>query len=488
MHRDFLWSALLLLLWSACRTGLEGTLAENQPPQTYLVVDTIIRSGDDRLSSQVRLQWWGDDPDGYITGYEFSTGNDLAAIWTFTWLQDTTFLLPIPPGQDTVDIPFRVRAVDNEGLIDPTPAHLMLPIKNSPPSVQFQYAENNPRKSFPVLRFFWTGSDPDGNSDILRYELCWNDTTALAYAVPATTTSAVFEATDPSWPITDCRVYFNNTTAAAAELMPGLVTGDTNVLFIRAVDQAEAASPWAAATPVWVKRKLSDLLIVDAYLAGGNAVTDFYRQQLNAVGIALADTLQLLEKSGNAYTQQSADNFTQGKVFALFDRIIWFTNDAARSLSIGQRCLNEFFDGNGRLLMSVYVSSLFDEQSDFLEFTPVQSFVVPKDTTLLITDTSLVVATQAGFPDLKSTSFVGVVRPFELVPGAKALYQADLIAKDNATLSLSAWTGPSVIMASKSNTAGNVNFIFSTLELHKLDGLGTMNLFFDHVFNSVFAW
>lgn len=487
MLRPLLAMAAVGLLFSACRTGLEGTLQENQPPQTYLVVDTIIRSGDDRLSSQVHIRWWGDDPDGLIAGYEYSAGSDYTD-WTFTTKQDSIFLLVIPAGEDSVDVPFRIRAIDNFGLADPTPAHLTFPIKNSPPSVAFSYAENHPLKSFPVLRFYWQGSDPDGGPDLLRYELCWNDTTTLPYAVPAYVTAAVFEAVDPGADFSACRVYFNNSNSAAAEHMQGLKPGDTNVLYLRVVDQAETSSPWVASLPVLVKKKLSDVLIVDGYLTGGNSVTAFYRQQLTAAGLTQADTLQIFEKAGNDYTQQSADYFTQGKVFALFRYIVWFTNDAARSLSIGQRSLNEFFDSGGRLLLSVYVSSLFDEQSDFLDFTPVQSFVVPPDTTLLITDTSQVFALEAGYPDLQSSSFVGVVRPFYLVPGARALYEAALIAKDNSTLSLSPWQGPSVVMAAKSNAAGKTNFILSTLELHKLNGKGNMDAFFNQVFNTEFNW
>ncbi|MCS6990529.1 MAG: hypothetical protein NZL95_01550 [Chitinophagales bacterium] len=489
MHRRVL-LLVGIMAASACRIGLQGTLLENQAPETYLIVDTIIRSGNDRLSAQVQIHWWGNDPDGYIIGYEFTTGGDAQGTveWHFTSKQDSTFLLTIPPGADSVDVPFRIRAIDHLGLADPTPAQLTFPIKNSPPTVQFRYAENNPLKSFPVLRFYWEGSDPDGVQDLLRYELCWNDTLALPYSVPATTTSAVFEAVDPKAMLTDCRVYYNNITVAAAELMPGLITGDTNVLYVRAVDQAEAQSPWMAAKPVLVKRPLSDVLIVDGYISNGNTVTAFYRDQLNAIGIAEADTLQLFEKIGNTYTQQSADYFTQAKVFALFQRIIWFTNDAARSLSIGQRCLNDFFNANGRLLMSVYVSSLFDEQSDFLDFTPLSNFIVPSDTTLLLTDTSMIFSLKPGFPDLQSSAYVGVVRPFELVPGAEPLYKAELIAKDNSNLTLSLWQGPSVVMASKANSAGQTHFIFSTLELHRLNGLGNMHIFFDHVFNTLFDW
>lgn len=137
--------------------------------------------------------------------------------------------------------------------------------------------------------------------------------------------------------------------------------------------------------------------------------------------------------------------------------------------------------------MAVYVSSLFDEQSNFLDFTPIQSFVIPEDTTLLLTDTSDIFSLQIGYPDLRSSSFLGVVRPFNLAVGATGLYYGELIAKDNSTLELSNWNGLSTIMASKTNNGGEINFIISTLELQKLDGLGNIHDLFEQILINEFS-
>jgi len=461
----------------------------NLPPQTFTIADTIIRIGNDRLNSQVTVQWWGDDADGYIIGFEFTFDSVLtsATEWHFTIKQDSIFLLATPVGKDTLDFPFWVRAVDNSGLRDPTPAHLLYPVKNSPPSIAFVYTENNPVKTFPVLRFYWQGDDPDGLTNLKRFEMCWNDTTATPYPADITSTGAVFEATDLQTLSPECRVYINNNTAAQVELMKGLKLNDSNVLFIRAVDNADATSSYVGSTKVFVKKPISDILMIDAYTSGGSPVESFYASHLANVGFSLVDTLQLFEKVNGSYTQQSADNLTQSKLFALFKTIVWFTNDASGSLSIGQRSLNPFFDGGGKLLMAVYVSSLFDEQSGFLDFTPIQSFVVPTDTTLLLTDTSKIMSLQNGFPDLLSTTFVGTVRPFIPVVNAIVLYDAQCIAKDNITLSLSNWNGSSSVMAKKANASGEINFIISTLELQKLDGSGNMDLFFSEVMHNEFG-
>jgi hypothetical protein len=447
------------------------------PPETYTIVDTIIRPGDSRFNSQVEISWWGDDPDGYIEGYEFTFDTIISenTVWHFTTSQDSIFLLPTPPGKDTLDFNFHIRAIDNSGVKDPSPASLTYPVKNSLPAVIFVNAENNPVKTFPAIRFYWQGTDPDGNENLDHYELCWNDTSKIPYQLDVSATGAVFEAENLLADFPLCYVYVNNNETAQATLINGLVLNDSNVLYIRAVDKALDVSPYIASYKIFVKKPVSNILLVDGYSTGGASVETFYAQQLSQLGFGPVDTMQVFQQSGSVYTQLSPDNLTQSKVFAMFQTIIWFSNDAANSLSIGQKSLNEFFNNNGKLLMAVYVSSLFDEQSDFLDFTPIESFIVPPDTTLLLTDTSKIIHLQPGYPDLKSTTFLGVVRPFNLAVSATALYDAELIAKDNNTLGLSGWNGKSTVMAKKANGSGQTNFIISTLELQKLDGFGNVN-------------
>ena len=76
---------LPVIALSACRTGFDGNLLDNQAPDTHTVADTIIRFGDDRLESEVVVRWWGDDPDGVVAGYEFTFGDpySLMADWQF---------------------------------------------------------------------------------------------------------------------------------------------------------------------------------------------------------------------------------------------------------------------------------------------------------------------------------------------------------------------------------------------------------------------
>ena len=185
MQSKIFWIALAILGLTGCRPDFEGNPKNNQAPETHLMADTIQRSGTDRFSSQVMLHWWGADPDGYIAGYFISfNGRD----WTFTERQDSLLKFAIPAGNDTFDFTFYVKAADNFGLEDPTPATLGVPIKNSSPTLDFVTPQANPGtttrfpvRTFPVLKYSLIVNDLDGKEDLSSIELVWNDTQATNY-------------------------------------------------------------------------------------------------------------------------------------------------------------------------------------------------------------------------------------------------------------------------------------------------------------------
>ncbi|TSA51172.1 MAG: hypothetical protein D4R43_01185, partial [Sphingobacteriales bacterium] len=477
MNKKFL-SLLIIFsiisIFFSCKTGLKGSLKENLAPETHTIIDTIIRVGADRMNAQVQLQWWGDDADGFIKGYEFTFDSVITSstVWNFTTKQDSTFILSIPPGKDTVDFTFYVRAIDNLNVPDPTPSRLGLPVKNSAPSVAFVSGTNNPIISFPVVKFYWKGTDPDGEENLLRYELCWNDTAQTPYALDVSVSSGTFMAATFNINNPACSVYANNDLTAQATLMNGILLNDTNRLFIRAVDKSEAKSSYISSYNIFIKKPSSTTLLVEGYSSPVQSATalTFYSQNMITAGVTAFDTLNIFQQQAGVYTQLAPDNLTQARIFSLFHGIIWFSNDASKSLSLGQRTLDNFFNAGGKLFVAVYVSSSFDEQSTFLDFTPAQSLVAYSDTALILSDTSSVFAQQAGYPNLKTNTIISNVKPFNLFPGAVPIYNANLIGKKISTNFLFPWSGASTIMAYKTNQSGQVNFIFSSLELQKIDG------------------
>ncbi|TVR82344.1 MAG: hypothetical protein EA412_01625 [Chitinophagaceae bacterium] len=464
---------LLSGITQSCKTSFDGDEDENLPPNTFTVVDTIIRLGDERLTSEVHIRWWGDDPDGYVVGYEFTFDDVVtpATDWSFTEKRDSVFILAPPPGNDTIDFRFSVRAVDNEGARDPSPASVVYPVKNSPPVIQFQPAVNRPVKTFPAVRFFWEADDPDGKENLLEIEVYWNDTLNDPFIVPATTSGAIFRATSPDQSISEAQVFLNNSLNAENANIEGMILDDYNQLIIRSVDQSLAKSSFVYSDSVFIKRVNSSVLLVNAYGNQNPTVESFYANNLTANGINVFDTLHLFEQSAGAFTQLSSDNPTQAMVFDFFETIIWFGDNAQNSLSLAQRTTNPFFESGGKLMLILYFSSLFDEQSQFLDFTPIQSLVIPgSDTTLTITDTTTFNPIISGYPPLQSTSFLSVVRPINLILNASPIYSANISARHNPTFTFSPWTGNSTIIGKRTNSQGKTNFIISTIELHRLNG------------------
>lgn len=466
----------LVWLVTACDTSFQGDVKGNQPPETYTTIDTIIRTGVDRLNSEVHIRWWGDDPDGIVVGFEYTFDQ---TNWRFIDKNDSVFVLSPPPGQDTVDFNFQVRSIDNEGEVDPTPASLLYPIKNSNPTIAFVVAGANPTISFPVVRYNWTASDPDGEANLNNIELAWNDTTGAVTTIDVANTSGTFIATDVTANVTDAQLYLNNNTNPESFTVPGMRLNDTNRLYIRSVDNSDARSAWVASAPIYIKKVSSPVLLVNAY--NGTNVEQFYKDQLVGQGITAYDSLRIFETgAGGALTQQSPDNLTQSRIFDLFDVIIWFGNNAEKSLSLAQRTTADFFADGGKMLMAVYVSSVFDDQSQFFDFTPIESLVEFSDTTLILTDTSQLFPAEAGWPILRSTQFVGVVKPINASIGVAPLFDASLLANDRANGVIFNWPGNDQVIV-KQTANGQTNFIMSVLELQNLNGNGNLDQFFQKV-------
>lgn len=483
--RSLLMCFITIPLLYSCKKDFLGSEKPNIPPNTYCVVDTIVRVGDERLSALVTANWWGDDPDGYISYYEYTFDSvaGIATNWHKIYRQDSTFLLPIPAGHDTFNFIFYVRAIDNRGAKDPTPARLTYPVSNSKPSVFFVPGINNPVISFPVVKFFWQATDPDGNDNLNYFELCWNDTTQTPYPLSINASSAMFEAASLNTLTPMSYVYQNNSTLALDTLITGMKLNDTNRLYIRVIDKALTKSKYVASYPIFIKKPSATILLVDGYGNNGSVQTAFYTQNLSSIGITQVDTLPIFSNNGGIYQQLAPDNLTQSHIFNLFKTIIWYSNNASLSLSLGQKTLNDFFNNGGNLLFSTYVSSSFDQQSNFLNFTPAQSLTsLPIDTQLVLNNNAAITSVASGYPNLSSSAIVSVVRPFNLTLGAIPIYSAGLLAKQVSTGVLNPWTGNSVIMAKKSGNSGTTNFIFTTLELSKLNGSGNINVLFQKIF------
>ncbi|RKZ16629.1 hypothetical protein DRQ53_05780 [bacterium] len=175
---------------SGCDESITGTEVANTPPKTEVTATPPVLS---ETGTVVSFFWNGSDPDGRVKGYQWrisDNGDDgvvdvddtLSANlpWNFTSLLDSTFAVSadLPGFAKDVDdsVPpkvirswqshtFFVRAIDNEGAVDPTPATVSFTattltptiLINLPGSVQPVSCSQAP----PALAFGWHGSDSD---------------------------------------------------------------------------------------------------------------------------------------------------------------------------------------------------------------------------------------------------------------------------------------------------------------------------------------
>ena len=150
-----------IIILTSCIKKPTETPIENIPPDTHIFVEGIV----DTVPAKQVIHWWGNDPDGHVVGFYYNWDDDPDTI--FTTLKVDTFTLQ---ASDTINFhTFKVWAVDNENTLDPTPAVLTIPVKNSPPTVEFVRNTLPPDTTLPVATFYFEGHDIDGDQSVVGF-------------------------------------------------------------------------------------------------------------------------------------------------------------------------------------------------------------------------------------------------------------------------------------------------------------------------------
>jgi len=107
-----------------CREELASDLDTNLPPDTYL---TGFPAESTTTVYRVHLYWYGNDPDGLVTGYEYAITDSLlmdddTLAYAYTTRTDSIFLMPVSSQAQVLGHRFYIRAIDNNGAVDPEPA------------------------------------------------------------------------------------------------------------------------------------------------------------------------------------------------------------------------------------------------------------------------------------------------------------------------------------------------------------------------------
>lgn len=368
---------LVSLLWiTACDTGLQGDFKENRPPKTFFTISEINLPEGERLVSQISISWWGDDPDGYVVGFEFVIGDTTGAEWVYTTSSDSTFVLPIPQGEMDANVRFTIRAIDNEGARDPEPPSLVFPIRNSPPEIAFARFQTPPDTTYRVASFGWNVSDPDGDANLNRVEIAINDTTQW-FAVPVENNFVTLRI-DDTGPSPDAAVLFGRALSSSGITLPGVVTDAENTVFVRAFDNAEAVSRVISHT-WYVKQQRSRILFLHDYEGpDGPSRVNLHLDLLRQAGITTVDFWNISDGIAiggnrvpftNAFPDRSLIDPTVNLMLAEWDHIYWLSNNLDRNIGYAIEMTLRFFENGGTMFINIPTKRIPDD-SPVLEFLP----------------------------------------------------------------------------------------------------------------------
>ena len=472
----------LLLLLAACD---RGELLDNLPPQTRLFVDEINLSGPNRLNSVVRLHWLGEDQDGYVTGYELSLGG---TDWTFTTATDSAFRFDLPPGSDTTDIDFYVRAIDNAGEADPEPAYLRIPIRNSPPTARFDTLNALPDTIGLVWSLNWEVDDLDGLSTLDSVFLRVND--GPWYSIRPEERFASFIPENPAQTGEQALIpYLGLLSQPQNTPMQGVRVGGTNRLYLRARDIAGTFSPVDSTAAFFLAPQGGDLLVIDAH---GDAAADAVYFPILASIYPDYDYLDL----PNNLPAYWSPTFTL--LLNQYDKVFWYGDDA-QIVSLGQQLLletaasslQEYLNAGGKLFVTAKFPgpNTFDDPQDInrsaiFDFSPMDSLSTAPGQARIRQDSLArpTPAYAADFPPLQISTNITGADPFYPKDPDNGMYTVPLAT-------VGGWTGPSTICARAVYINGQTNQVFWSVELHKLNGdPAALQAMMDQVLNRTFAW
>ncbi len=216
-------AALALLVVAGGCAKAKGVLVPNVAPQTFLFVDGPV----DTVNHRVHLYWYGSDPDGRVVAFDLRMFNSQLPTDT-NWTRvaanansgfDSLFTVFSPTGFE--NLRFEVRAVDNTGTVDASPAINTFALTNKAPIATIGAYPALNDSTFGSLTFSWIGDDPDGDGEQLRFRI-WLDGNLANYD---STTGRTF------------------TIPSARFLQNGTFASGYRTLYIQAVDDGGRTGP-----------------------------------------------------------------------------------------------------------------------------------------------------------------------------------------------------------------------------------------------------
>lgn len=469
--RVLILSVITALVISSCDTSLDGNLDENLAPNTSLTVDNIEVDEGNRLSSRVSISWWGDDPDGYVEGYEYAISDTSDGNWRFTTRTDSVFILPISAGQEIEDVLFAVRSVDNEGKMDPDPASIEFPLRNSDPITELNTLELPPDTTYTIASFGWNIDDPDGLPTVQSTEIAINDSINGWIEIPieADDQQEFFisvEINQDGEGEGTADVYLGRNYRPSDIQLDGFRLDDTNTFYVRTTDAALAVSE-IQSYEWYLKRQTSNVLVLnDDASTGSQENLEYTLSRLTGININ-ADVLDITDGEGfgaNGVVPLS-ESFpriiepTLDRALAQWDHIYWISSSLQRNINYAPEILNRFFDSGGTVFFTT-LSRVQNSSNPLLNFLPIQQFVSIDasrgEIGFQIRDDYEISPIENGPVLNYNGGLNNGVWPFVPFDSGDALYEAELLKRGFFSGGLERYNGPSTIAAI--NPEGNLIF------------------------------
>jgi hypothetical protein len=292
----------------------------------------------DTVNHVVHLYWYGTDADGYVRSYQVKLVNpaDTAAAdsaWRGTLRTDSLITVMAPTGYTKVR--FEVAAVDDHGVVDPTPAVQRFQFSNIPPVVTLTQKPLHSDRSdttFASVTVGWTVTDRDGDASKVVTRI-WLDRM-------------------PGDPI----VATGNTLTVPSDRFKigGVYTSGRRTLYIQGTDDGGMAGPidsvtWYVRQPVLGTR--ARVLVIDEQPLTDPLSIRTRNDTLftNAVKRFIpADQMAFIWLSATQPIKSVED---MRQTLALFESVVWFRG-AQPSTSTFSSVLLRYRDGVGQYLDS----------------------------------------------------------------------------------------------------------------------------------------
>jgi len=465
---------LILGLSLACSEHKPSQPYGNLRPETHLsiVLPENMDTPDTTVSKQI-LHWWGDDPDGMVVGFYWAwEDTSCDTCWKWTTANNDTFQLRILSQYDAFT--FYVKAVDNSaifegypsdslppsdasGAVDPTPAAMTFPIRNSPPELRWPaeltlvYAQED-YVSFHVASFNWEGSDPDGEDTIVKY----------LYALDDTADSDDWHEITGSPP----QNYITLENIAPGE----------HRFYVKAVDVAGATSPVIAypdSSGSWtVKEKTGNVLYIDnnKWAEWFNDARNFYTGELERLYGPGGYSTWIFEEN----YQLPFSKLDITKTMQLFDVVIW-NGDRDSYLLRASSSITSYII-NGHMLMITTDLGEGDYDNPPFTFAHIDSITNEVDE-IDIGDTIAALFPDEGYPDIEANRYISHTTEvgFGFIPDEEAEPLYRLLH------------GTEPVVGLRYPAGEPASLIFLDLQLHWCDGLGTAGDLLEHILTMEFG-